>query len=711
MKKQKTKKQKIKQKRINNNKINLPKIKKESFQFKIPGVASSLRFKLIGGFLIPIIFIILLGIVSFQKAAYGIRSNYEKTTSQVLNMTGNYINFGIRSIDGTAIEYINDKSLVKYFLNQYKDGTEKEAVQNTIKSSIITKSSADEFIENIYFISDIVDSLSTDEKGNMSHGSPVYSGFMETQTGKYLENHNMEAVWEGSDAYLDEKLGTKAADYSLRLVKKFQNCKAMIVIDVRTETLENILKNIKFDKSALLGVVMEGGKEIGSSREQGKIFSDKAYYKKAVGSKTDQGTEYVNYQGKEYLFMYSKIGKTGAMICAMIPKATIVSQADGIRWVTVIIVIIACLVAILIGIIISVNIDRILQMIIKQLKKAAKGDLTVEFSTTRKDEFKVLSDEIQNTFVNMKNLIRRVNELGKEVSESSSEVNHTSTAFLKSTEDISNAIREIEQGISQQAMDAEECLIQMDSLSQKIAVVSNNAKEITQITGNTKADIVEGTGCTQELNQQMKATTRITKEIIKAIELLEEKSNTITNITNVINDIANQTNLLSLNASIEAARAGEHGKGFAVVATEIRNLADESKEAVNGIQKIINSIQEDTRLAVKTAREAETVLTLQENAVDHTTVSYEHINDSVENLMVHLGYISENVDRMEDSRVSTLKAIENISAVLEEIAASINTVSEVAAVQTTSVEDLNESAEILSGNADELLCEIQKFAI
>jgi len=269
----------------------------------------------------------------------------------------------------------------------------------------------------------------------------------------------------------------------------------------------------------------------------------------------------------------------------------------------------------------------------------------------------------------------------------------------------------MEQGIMQQAKDAEECLMQMDNLSKKIGMVSDNTKEISHITDNAKQSIAEGTCRTQELNQQTMSTIIITTDIVNAIETLAQKSKSITQITNAINEIANQTNLLSLNASIEAARAGEYGKGFAVVADEIRNLAEQSQTSVKEIQKIINSIQNDTKIAVEAAKRAESALGLQESAVKNTIESYDNINDTVGELMVHLGYISENVESMEGSRASTLGAIENISAVLEEIAASSGTVNQNATEQINSVGALNQSAGILSKNAEELSQAIQKFTV
>jgi methyl-accepting chemotaxis protein len=270
---------------------------------------------------------------------------------------------------------------------------------------------------------------------------------------------------------------------------------------------------------------------------------------------------------------------------------------------------------------------------------------------------------------------------------------------------------EIEQGVNQQALEAEQCLTQMDALNKKIELVSDNTKEIGLIADNTKQRVIEGTYVSDELNKQTSSTISTTKGIIQEIEKLAEKSSSINSIINVINDIANQTNLLSLNASIEASRAGEYGRGFAVVASEIRNLAEQSKSSVNDIKFIIESILEDTINVVEIARKVESVLKLQESAVKNTTDSYQDINESVEKLVVFLKQISENVDSINETRVTTLSSIENISAVLEEIAAASNNVSQSSNEQLHSVESLNLSAVRLDTHVDNLTKEIEKFKV
>jgi methyl-accepting chemotaxis protein len=311
----------------------------------------------------------------------------------------------------------------------------------------------------------------------------------------------------------------------------------------------------------------------------------------------------------------------------------------------------------------------------------------------------------------MKELIHQVKQMSGDVSDSSINVTRTSEVFLNSSKEISLAMNEIEQGIMQQSKDAEEYLLQMDNLSDRIVVVSDNTKEISKIADDTRRSIAEGTIVTQNLTDQTKSTMMITTNIINEIENLAVQSLSVSKIINVINEIANQTNLLSLNASIEAARAGEYGKGFSVVANEIRNLAEESKRSVNDIKIIIERIQKDTKSVVLIAKKAENVMLQQESAVNNTTYSYQSINQNVENLMVNLKYITENVENIADARVSTLGAIENISTVLQEIAASTNTVNQTSNEQLQSVENLNQSASSLNGNADHLVNAVQKFVI
>ncbi|MDF2485835.1 MAG: hypothetical protein K0R46_2003 [Herbinix sp.] len=713
---------KAKNAEVNNSSRNLREDRDDSLG-NLPRVRffSTLRFRLIASFFIPIVCIILLGVASFEKASSAIKSNYEVSTADSINMAAQYMRFGFQNVVATSNQFASDTALVQYLTNT-GDVVDLGNTKASTSKSITSKKTTDEFIGNIYIISDTALSMSTTQ---LTFNN-FYAGFSETELGKYLKDNPMKTVWDGQDDYLDSILKTGPQDYTMRIIRVFGRLDSALIIDIKADAINKILADLTIDSSGILGVITPDGKEIinHSQKETTEtaveitvatdsepVFTNENFYQEALASTELSGTKEIDYKEAPYLFLYSKIGDTGAMICVLMPKATIDKQADSIRQITVIIVVVACILAFVTAFLLSMGIDRTIRGINSKLKQAAKGDFTIKFTSKRKDEFHILTEEIQETFLNVNELIQQVKQSSSEVLESSSDLSKTSEAFLRSAENISSAMGEIEQGVNQQAKNAEECLTQMDSLSHKIELVSDSTKEIGNIADNTKKRVLEGTLTTDELNQQTSSTIAITTEIIHEIEKLATKSSSINNIINVINDIANQTNLLSLNASIEAARAGEYGKGFAVVASEIRTLAEMSKSSVSDIKKIINSIQEDTSGVVEIARKAEKVLTLQDTAVKNTTISYQDINESVEKLVVFLKYITENVDNINEARVSTLEAIESISAVLEEIAASSNNVNQVSNDQLSSVGSLNESVGKLNINADHLVRAVQKFIV
>lgn len=672
---------------------------------------TTIRAKLIISFLIPISFILLLGFVSFTNAAEGIRSSYETSTTQTINMTSKYLQLGIQSIEAVSSQYVSDTQIQKYIVGYYLDDKVKNSeVFNSIKSELVKKEKMDEFISQINIITDKAKSISSSE----SELGNICSGFYETELGKEINSKRSKIVWIGQNDYLDEKLGVGTEDYSIRLVRNFPNTDAFIVFDMDINIVRDILRSVEFDKTGILALVTADGREIftdGEVDNKESIFTGREFYQKLAAAEDMNYSAYVNYQGKDHLFMYSKIGDSGASICALIPKSTILKKADSIWRITFIVVIIACIAAVLTGIIISYGIDKTIRYIISKLQKASKGDLTVEFKTNRQDEFRILIDEINHTFTNMKELISQVKSLSEEASKESSDVADTSKVFVKTTEDITIAMKEIEQGVMQQAKDAEKCLVQMDHLSEKIVLMNDNTQVVNKIAEETKSSVEKGTVITQKLNDQTKSTIDITTNIVDEIENLAKKSMLINSIINIINDISNQTNLLSLNASIEAARAGDVGKGFAVVADEVRNLSEQIKNQTNDIKSIIRNIQDSTTKLTGTAKEAGEVMELQNAAVKDTTDSFIMINQNVDNLMAYFQDITNSVNNIEKARVSTLESIENISAVLEEIAASTDNVSQSAMNQLQSVEQLHQSSGNLSDKSDKLYVETRRFIV
>ena len=345
------------------------------------------------------------------------------------------------------------------------------------------------------------------------------------------------------------------------------------------------------------------------------------------------------------------------------------------------------------------------------LEKAADGDLTGSVQMRRKDEFGILGISINSMISNMKVLLNKVDQVSGLVQSSSDDVTRASELLASSSDEICNAVSEIESGTSSQAIEAENCLEQMALLSEKINTLTTNTSAIESISHNTKTYASQGIEIIDQLNKHAKDTQEVTKAVIEGISKLNDESNTIENIVEVISSISDQTSLLSLNASIEAARARDSGKGFAVVADEIRKLADESMQAVSKISDIITRINSQTVVTVETARRAEQIVGAQQDALITTVNLFNTINEYVEDLVENLDNITSGIEQMSVTKDQTLSAIQSISDVSERSAASTLQVSATIVNQMDAVKKLNNNAETLSNNSKDLLGAVTQFKL
>ena len=214
-----------------------------------------------------------------------------------------------------------------------------------------------------------------------------------------------------------------------------------------------------------------------------------------------------------------------------------------------------------------------------------------------------------------------------------------------------------------------------------------------------------------ELNRKSEAAADMTKQLVSDIAAVNANSNNIGSIIETIQAIAQQTNLLSLNASIEAARAGEAGRGFAVVAEEIRNLADQSAQAGSQIQQIIENIQMTTEKTSACAIKTEGFLKEQSDSIEGTIEVFGDIADDVEEMVQVLHRITANMSNMITDKGEVLDSIRSIASVSEEAAASTEEVTATVNTQLEGAKKLAEEAERLSKKVQQLNASMQKFQV
>jgi len=194
----------------------------------------------------------------------------------------------------------------------------------------------------------------------------------------------------------------------------------------------------------------------------------------------------------------------------------------------------------------------------------------------------------------------------------------------------------------------------MDSLSYKMEHINKQVNEAEGSTTTVMNVLTEVIQVMHELTKQSISTTKITGKVKDDITELKDKSEVIEKFVDIIKNIEQQTNLLSLNASIEAARAGTYGGGFAVIAEEIRKLADASQEAANEIQKVVISIKLQTIETVDAANSAEVIVEKQANIVSQTIKMISQMNECIEKLIGNMNQIGCYVQDADIDRINAL---------------------------------------------------------
>ncbi|MBD5522039.1 MAG: methyl-accepting chemotaxis protein [Lachnospiraceae bacterium] len=677
-----------------------------------------IKFKLIIGFMVPLICTIVIGIVAYSLAASGMSSNYEDSMSKAMAMAVEYLDFGFESAISESEQLYYDTDLVRLATGAIYNEWSKAEIIESVTVDLDVKQNGNGFLENIYIIpSSGLSVISTYDSEVEVPG--FYNELTEKNEAVCLES--LGGSWIGSHDYIDEVFSSNYSDYSsddyiCSYIRPMTTRRACIVVDYSSEAMADIIGELDLGEGSISAFITADGRELllnGNEIVRNGDFSflNQSYYADAMSDTAETIIDYVQYNNEEYLFMISKSAMNGSAICAMVPVSMVNAGADSIKSITFLMVLIACLIAAIIGILIIIGITSAIRQISEQLEIVSGGDLTVSINTDRKDEFNLLTKSIADMVNNTRDLIVQVLKTTENVSTSTEKLAEVSDVITSSSDQIASAVDEMSEGLSSQANDAQNCVVQMDELSERITRAVETVQNMGSITENTKGVIAEGISTMDDLSSKSEDTTNITKNVTNNIRNLEESLSSVEGFVEVINGIAEETNLLALNASIEAARAGEAGRGFAVVAQSVSSLSDGTIGAAKQIQDVMEQIKSYAEDTVKVASQAEEIVSRQTVTVNDTINVFGNMNDYLESLIDEIASLRVTIESMESHRNDTLAAIDNISSVSEETSASVSTVNDSLRNQTTMIDDLHMSTVELENKARELSDAVNAFKI
>ena len=653
----------------------------------------SIRVKLVLAFMIPIVAFIIAGLLVSQKSSSLLITSSESAVSSTVNTIAEYVNSG-----GEAAALIANR--VSTDATQVFSGTPTDNQKNNMKLTLANEATADYLVSGIAVIADGYDSITNMgiKKGDS------FAAFDGSAAGSYVNANNKEASWVGSHKELDAITTFNSDAYALSYVSPFINMNnefgGYIVVDIKNAYITDVLNQAELAEGSYVALIGNDGHEV-ISGDGAFTFADKDFYQ-AIKGATESGNNTVSANGQDYMFVYAPAEKMDAMICGIVPRSSVLAGAKSIKAYLVIAVIICAIVALVLGNYFALDIGKAIKKVNKDMQETASGDLTGELHLSRKDEFRTLSANIRNMKSSMKKLIVKMGDVSGELVGSANTVDDNSKLLADISQDISTAVDDIDTGIARQSEDTSNCLAQMEELASSIEVVQSNTAKISDITSTTRTAIDGGMNVVNELSEHVYETTDVTKGIIEEIGKLTEEAQSITSIITTIEDIAEETNLLALNASIEAARAGEAGRGFAVVADNIRGFALRSSEAAGEIGDIVGKLQNRMAVAIETAEKAESIVNTQEQSLKTTINVFNDISAHIQDLSNNLDSIITSMNGIERAKEDTLSAVESISSTSIQTGASASELSKIVDKQLASVEQLGQAVVVLQQNASDL---------
>lgn len=671
--------------------------------------------------IVGLIPILIISIRTFSISSNGLEEEISNTSDVIVSINQQRMEDYFLSKNAESQVIVSNKLLQDNMETLLNDGTIDEKGIDAIRKYLM-------FTTSTY---DYTDVFLTDQKGTVIESAEVKALIGKSMSGLEFIATSLKGYQGWSDPYTLEETGNTVMILSTPIYKSDHTGLPLGTINViidQSILYEMIHKGIdKLGDTADAYLVDAEGKVL--TETKGDLSGDVVVVNTVLESEnilellneisnSNTGYEYTqNYKNYNNTSVVgsSRVVLLGDEYVGLVTEVDVNEAFEAVKELgvsTIVTVLLSVAAALIFTYIIANSISRPLGFAVQYVNGIARYDVSKDVPTKylkRSDEVGQIAKAIQNVTENLRNMIQNISKTSESLAASSEQLTATSVTSSESSSEVAKAIEEISEGATDQAMNTAIGNEKLDELGQMIETEEVRIGELSEASKAVSELVNHGLVVVEQLSETTSESSKATSAIHDSIIKTNNSSEKISEASGLIKNIAEQTNLLALNAAIEAARAGEAGKGFAVVADEIRKLAIQSTDSTVLIDQMVETLLSDAKVAVDTMKEVETILKAQADNVNESKESYSAIARAMNTSEEAVEVLSEESVKMKSQKDEVHETMQSLAAVAEENAAGTEQAAASMQEQSKSVEEIRNASESLSELAIELQDLISKF--